>query len=159
MDLIFCYFFAAKKIRNTIVAGASVSVFCLLSQNKNQIYNMFIKQIWPCSSVFSKPSPMKYHNTTVNGQDTNLLWLLSFWLESIKIICLVLLLNLSYFCIVVHCISISWIRLKMDILFYSILPSLLPCRIWHVCVQLNAVLPKNVKPGLLWERAVLFWER
>ena len=127
----FANFFAEKKIRNTIVPGASVSVFCLLSQMKNQIYNMFIEQICPCSSVFYKPSPMKYHissvliNTTVNCQDTNLktalLWLLSFWLESIKIICLVLLLNPSYFCIVVHCIPISWTRLKMDILFYSII--------------------------------------
>ncbi len=79
---------SSQKIRNAIVPGASVSVFCLLSQIRNQIYNMLIEQIWPCSSVFSKPSPTTYHinsvliDTTVNCQETNLktalLWLLSF---------------------------------------------------------------------------------
>ena len=52
--------------------------FCLLSQIKKQIYNMLIEQIWPCSSVFSKPSPTTYHissvlvYSTVNCQKTNL---------------------------------------------------------------------------------------
>ena len=102
----FCYFFLQRKIiRNAIVPGASVSVFCLNVSTQEPIYITLIEQINPVGGT--KPSPTTYHissvliNTTVNCQETNLktalLWLLSFRWESIEIICLVLLQNLSYF--------------------------------------------------------------